>query len=167
MSSIIFNIVTTTASVNHTTVPWKVTQCLFYQRKSWWLHFAPLSAETPSCDPPRFPSSPSNSLFQISPDLTNGKGTGTSPALGINRRGIFVRCMYFSEHPRPSVEVKSLVEISPCSCVSFSNSDNLSHLPNTGDSTFMSKRCKEDKLLTPLRNWFNFSAWIYQWLQIA
>jgi len=44
---------------------WKVTACLFYQRTSWLLHFAPVSAEMPSCDSLLFPSSPSNSLFQL------------------------------------------------------------------------------------------------------
>ena len=60
------------------------------------------------------------------PDLTNGKGAGTSPALGINRGGSFVRCVCLLEDPRPSAEVKSLVEISPCPHVSLSNIDDLS-----------------------------------------
>ena len=55
------------------------------------------------------------------PDLTSGKGTGASPALGINRGGSFVRCTCFLEDPRPSAEVKSLVEISPCPRVSLSD----------------------------------------------
>ena len=40
--------------------------------------------------------------------------------------------MRFFEHPRPSAEVKRLVEISPCSCVSFSDTDDPSHVPNKG-----------------------------------
>ena len=55
------------------------------------------------------------------PDLTNGKGTGTSPALGINRGGSFVRGMCFLEYPRPSAEVRRLVAISPCPRVSLSD----------------------------------------------
>ena len=35
------------------------------------------------------------------------------------------------EHLRPSAEVKSLVEISLCSCVSFFDPDDQSHVPNT------------------------------------
>ena len=53
------------------------------------------------------------------PDLTNGKGTGKSPALGINRGGSFVQRTHFLECLCPSAEVKSLVEISPCPCVSL------------------------------------------------
>ena len=62
----------------------------------------------------------------MSPDPTNGKGTGTSPALGINRGGSFVRRTHFLECRSPSAEVKSLVEISPCPCVSLSDTDDLS-----------------------------------------
>ena len=61
------------------------------------------------------------------PDLTHGKGTGTSPARGINREGLF---FFVLADPRPSAEGKSLVEISPCSCVSFSDTGDLSHVPN-------------------------------------
>ena len=42
---------------------------------------------------------------------------------------MFIAC--FLEYLCPSAEVKRLVEISPCSCVSFSDTDNLSHVPNT------------------------------------
>ena len=42
------------------------------------------------------------------PDLTNGKGTGKSPALGINRGGSFFWRVHFLECPHPSAEVKSL-----------------------------------------------------------
>ena len=58
----------TTATANARSEPhlWKVTQCLFYQRKSWLLHFALVSTERDSCNPLLFPSSPSNNLFQIS-----------------------------------------------------------------------------------------------------
>ena len=63
------------------------------------------------------------------PDLTNGKGTGKSPVLGINRGGSFVLGAHFLEYLHPSAEVKSLVEISPCSRVSFFDTDNLSHVP--------------------------------------
>ena len=62
------------------------------------------------------------------PDITNGKGSGKSPALGINKGGSFVQC--FLEYPYPSAEVTSLVKISPCSCVSFFDTDNSSHVPN-------------------------------------
>ena len=58
------------------------------------------------------------------PDLTNGKGTGKSPALGINRGGSFVRSVRFLEDPCPSAEVKNLVEISPCPHVSLSDTDD-------------------------------------------
>ena len=44
------------------------------------------------------------------PDLTNGKGRGKSPALGINREGSFVWHAHFLEYPCPSAEVKSLVK---------------------------------------------------------
>ena len=60
------------------------------------------------------------------PDLTNGKGTDTSPTLGINKGGSFVQRAHFLEHPRPSAEVKSLVKISPCPRVSLSDTDDLS-----------------------------------------
>ena len=60
------------------------------------------------------------------PDLSNGKGAGTSPALGINRGRPFVRCVCLLEDPRPSAEVKSLVEISPCPRVSLSDTDDSS-----------------------------------------
>ena len=53
------------------------------------------------------------------PDQTSGKGAGTSPLLGVNRGGSFVWSMCFLEYPRPSAEVKSLVEIS-----SFSDTDD-------------------------------------------
>ena len=63
------------------------------------------------------------------PDPTNGKGTGKSPAIGINRGGSFVQ--HFLECPCPSAEVKSLgaevkslVKISPCPRVSLSNTDD-------------------------------------------
>ena len=58
------------------------------------------------------------------PDLTNGKGTGKSRSLGINRGGSFVWCARFLEYPHPSAEVKSLVKISPCPPVSLSNTDD-------------------------------------------
>ena len=48
----------------------------------------------------------------VHPDLTNGKGTGISPALGINRGGSFVQRAHSLEYLNPSAEVKSLVEIS-------------------------------------------------------
>ena len=60
------------------------------------------------------------------PDLTNGKGTGTSPTLGINRGGSFVLRTRFLKCLRPSAEVKSLVKIFPCPHVSLSDSDDLS-----------------------------------------
>ena len=63
------------------------------------------------------------------PDLTHGKGTGPSPALGVNRGGSLVGHLHFLEGPRPSAEVKSLVEMSPCPRVSLSD---------TGDP---SRRC--------------------------
>ena len=59
------------------------------------------------------------------PDLTGGKGTGTSPVLGMNREGLFFFAC-FLEHPRPPAEVKRFVETSPCPCVSLSDTDNLS-----------------------------------------
>ena len=62
------------------------------------------------------------------PDLTNGRETGIQPASGINREGLFSLCVLF-EHLSPSAEVKSLVEIAPCSCVSFSDTDRPSHFP--------------------------------------
>ena len=58
------------------------------------------------------------------PDLTNGKGTGKSPALGINRGGSFVQHVSVLESWCPSAEVKSLVEISPCPHVSLSDTDD-------------------------------------------
>ena len=58
------------------------------------------------------------------PDLTKGKGTGISPALGINRGGSFVWCARFLEYLRPSAEVKSPVQISPCPRVSLSDTDD-------------------------------------------
>ena len=72
------------------------------------------------------------------PDLTHGKGAGTSPALGINRGGFFAQrtqCTYthFLEYLRPSAEVKSLVKSSLCSCDSFFDPDDPSHVPNTYD----------------------------------
>ena len=60
------------------------------------------------------------------PDLTHGKGTDTSPALGIHWGGSFVWSARFLEYLRPSAEVKSLVKVSPCSCVSLSDTDDLS-----------------------------------------
>ena len=70
------------------------TPRLLCHRKPWGLRCAPASAETPSCDPLLFPSSPRNSLFQTSPpgkkvrpDPTRGKGTGPSPALRRNGEG--------------------------------------------------------------------------------
>ena len=65
------------------------------------------------------------------PDLTDGEGTGTSPVLGIKREIFSLACVLL-EYPCPSVDVKSLVEISPCSCVSFSSTDDLSHSPTDG-----------------------------------
>ena len=49
------------------------------------------------------------------PHLTNGKGT---PALGVNY------LLVLFEYSHPSTEVKSLVEISPCSYVLLSDADN-------------------------------------------
>ena len=108
----------------------------FLSKEVSGLHFALVS---PSCDP-----HPPLSLFpeeqfvpnaptrkNVSPDLANGKGTGPSPALGRNRGGSFVQRTHFLEHLRPSAKVKSLVEISPCSCVSFFDTDDPSHVPNT------------------------------------
>lgn len=60
------------------------------------------------------------------PDLTPGKGAGASPALGIKRGGSFVWRAHFWEGPRPSAEVKRLVEISPCPRVSLSDTGDLS-----------------------------------------
>ena len=66
------------------------------------------------------------------PDLTYGKGPSTSPTLGINRRVLCSVCALFGV-PHPSAEVKSLVEISLCSRVSFFDTDNPSHVPNARD----------------------------------
>ena len=46
--------------------------------------------------------------------------------LGINRGGSFVLVRTLFGAPCPSAEEKSLVEISPCPCVSLSNTDDLS-----------------------------------------
>lgn len=43
---------------------------------------------------------------------------------------VFASWRALSEHLRPSAEVKSLVEMAPCSCVSFFDTDNPSHAPN-------------------------------------
>ena len=53
------------------------------------------------------------------------------------------------EYLRPSAEVKSFVEISPCSCVSFSDTDDLSHLPDTGaqENVFISLKIRSKKTL--------------------
>ena len=48
----------------------------------------------------------------------------------INRGGSFVQSACFLEYLHPSAEVKSLVEISPCSCVTIFDTDNPSHDPN-------------------------------------
>ena len=42
------------------------------------------------------------------PDLANGKGTGKSLALGINKGGSFVQHTYLLEYTCPSAEVKRL-----------------------------------------------------------
>ena len=69
------------------------------------------------------------------PDLTNGKGTDIPPALGI-KRGISSSWGMLFEYTQPSAEAKrkSLVEISPCSCVSLSDTDDLnqSHFSPAG-----------------------------------
>ena len=78
------------------------------------------------------------------PDPTNGKGTGKPPALGVNRGGSFVQSARFLEYPRPSAEVKNLVEISPCSCVSFFNNDDPSHVLN------IISTAERDELCLPL-----------------
>ena len=57
----------------------------------------------------------------MSLDLTNGKGTGKSPELGINRGGSFVPGTCFLEYPHPSAEVNCLVTVSPCPQVSLSD----------------------------------------------
>ena len=63
----------------------------------------------------------------VRPDLTHGKGTGPSPALGVKREGLFF-CAF--EHARPAAEGESLVEISPGSGVSFSDRNDPSRGPN-------------------------------------
>ena len=100
--------------------------CLSCQRKSWLLHFAPVLAETPSCDPLLFTSSPSNSLFQLAngknvhPDLNNGKGTGPPPALGINREGLFFFAFWV-----PAPFCRRALARSPCvHGVSLSDTDD-------------------------------------------
>ena len=75
------------------------------------------------------------------PDLTNEKGTGTSSALGINRA---ISLHALLEYLHPSAEVKSLVEISPCSCVSFFNNDDPSHVLN------IISTAERDELCLPL-----------------
>ena len=110
----------------------RITLYLLYQRKPWLLHVAPASSETPS--------STRRSLFSreqfvsneptrenVRPDLTHGKGAGPPPALGINGGSFVGRALL--EPPRPSAEGKSLVEISPCACVSLSHTDNPSSGP--------------------------------------
>ena len=65
------------------------------------------------------------------PDLTHGKGTGPSPALGVKREGLFF-CAF--EHARPAAEGEILVEISPGSGVSFSDRNDPSRGPSSSYS---------------------------------
>ena len=58
------------------------------------------------------------------PDLTNGKGTDIPPVLGVNGGGCLSSSCTLFEHLHPSEKVKSLVEISLCSCVSLSNTED-------------------------------------------
>ena len=60
----------------------------------------------------------------MSPDLTNGKGSGKSPTLGINRGDFFVQSACFLKYPHTSAEVKRLVKISPYPYVSLCNTDD-------------------------------------------
>lgn len=107
---------------------------LFYQRKFWLLHFAPASSDT-LLHPSFSPLLPVIVCFKLAEknvllDLTNGKETDILPALGINS-GFFLLHMYLltclliidREHLCPFAEIKSLVEMFPCSCVLLSDND--------------------------------------------
>ena len=113
------------------------TPRLLCHRKPWGLHCAPASAETPSCDPLLFPSSPRNSLFQTSPPgrkcaLTRpvGRGRAHPPPYGETGRVLCSGRAIF-EPPRPRAEGERLAEASPCSGVSFSDTDDPSRLPKS------------------------------------
>ena len=76
----------------------KVTQCLFYQDNQEivvTLFCSRFRLKRPPATPSSLPLLPETVCFNqptgknVHPDLTNGKGTGTSPALGINREGLF------------------------------------------------------------------------------
>ena len=99
----------------------RINICLFYQRKSWLLHFVLLSLRHPP-PPPSFLLLPVTICFKLAKGeecvLTWPLGRGQVYHLRRDKWEGLPSLAY------PSAEIKSLVEISSCSCVSFSDTDD-------------------------------------------
>ena len=94
----------------------------FLSKEALFTPFCSCSVWETHLYPTLFPSSPSNNLFQIS--QPRRMCTLTWPMWRRQMGGGLPSLHTVFEHLCPSAEVKSLVEISLCSCVLLSNTDN-------------------------------------------